>query len=153
MCIFHHSFITVFQNKPGLVMGFPSPAADHSDKPLNLHEYLIVNPPATYFWRYGGASMDRAGILTGALLIVDRSLKAQPGDIVGVYHLGECLVLRLKKQGKRLLLTTEPLDEKNTCFEVVDDTILWGVVTHVINGLKPGAIRPGRYADLSDGQG
>jgi len=29
--------------------GFPSPASDYEDRKLDLHEYLIQNPAATFF--------------------------------------------------------------------------------------------------------
>lgn len=134
-------------------MGFPSPAEDHADKPLHLHEYLIVHPAATFFWRYAGNTMNGAGILSGALLIVDRSLEAQPGDVVAAYHQGSRLVRRLRNKGRRYYLVAEPLNDAEIVTEVDEETIIWGVVTHVVNQLKAGAVRPDRYADLADGQG
>lgn len=69
--------------------------------------------------------MDRAGILSGSLLIVDRSYTAQDADIVAVYHLGERLIRRLRKQCKRYFLVNESLDETEIILEVTEDTILW----------------------------
>jgi DNA polymerase V len=54
--------------------GFPSPADDHLDRDLDLHELLIQHPAATYFVRLAGDSMQGAGLYDGDLLIVDRSL-------------------------------------------------------------------------------
>jgi DNA polymerase V len=134
-------------------VGFPSPAADHADQPLNLHEYLVVHPAATYFWRYAGFEMDRAGIHAGALLVVDRSLDARPGDVVTAYHRGEWLVRRLQRSGNRYQLATDPIDAPARAVAVDPDTVIWGVVTHAVNELRAGAVRTSRYADLSDGQG
>ena len=42
--------------------GFPSPADDHIDRHLDLNEYLIKHPAATFFVRVSGDSMRDAGI-------------------------------------------------------------------------------------------
>ncbi len=134
-------------------MGFPSPAADHADMPLDLHAYLVVHPAATFFWRYSGSDMDRAGILHGALLVIDRALEATPGDIVAVIHRGEGLIRKLERQGRKSRLLTVPLDGPAYATAVEEETVVWGVVTHVVNHLKAGAVQTFRYGDVSDGVG
>ena len=62
--------------------GFPSPALDFDCKAIDLHALLIGNAPATFLWRLSGWSMRDLGLGDGDLLIVDRSLKPQHGDIV-----------------------------------------------------------------------
>ncbi len=42
--------------------GFPSPADDFIDKKLDLNEFLIRHPSATFFVRVSGDSMVDAGI-------------------------------------------------------------------------------------------
>jgi len=67
--------------------GFPSPAEDYLDKKLDLNEYLIKHPASTFFVKVKGDSMTGAGINTGDILIVDRSL--EPKDkriVVAVVH-------------------------------------------------------------------
>jgi DNA polymerase V len=56
--------------------GFPSPADDYLHKSLDLNEYLIKHPASTSRVRVKDDSMINAGIFTGDLLIVDRSLKS-----------------------------------------------------------------------------
>ena len=53
-------------------VGWPSPADDYVERPIDLNEYLIKNPAATYFVRVSGDSMVGAFIGDGAILIVDR---------------------------------------------------------------------------------
>jgi DNA polymerase V len=53
--------------------GFPSPAADYIETTLDLHEYLILNPVATFYLRVQGDSMIDAHIHEGDILVVDRS--------------------------------------------------------------------------------
>lgn len=63
-------------------MGFPSPAEDYQDEAIDLNDLLVRNPPATYLYRAEGWSMIHAGICDGDVLVVDRSVTPQDGDIV-----------------------------------------------------------------------
>ena len=63
-------------------VGWPSPADDYVEKPIDLNEYLIKNPAATYFVRVSGDSMVDAHIGDGAILIVDRSVEPTHNKIV-----------------------------------------------------------------------
>lgn len=62
--------------------GFPSPARDHYEKPLSLDEHLIHRPAATYFLRVKGDNMRKAGIFSGDILVVDRSIKPVSGQFL-----------------------------------------------------------------------
>ena len=62
--------------------GFPSPASDFIESPIDLNEYLIKNNAATFLVRVSGKSMIGAGINDGATLIIDRSIKLN----ISVYH-------------------------------------------------------------------
>ena len=42
--------------------GFPSPAEDHIDSPLDLNEHLISHPAATFYIYAKGSSMKNVGI-------------------------------------------------------------------------------------------
>ena len=65
-----------------VVAGFPSPAEQYVEPPLDLNEFLVRRPAATYFVTVEGDSMVGAGIHHGDLLVVDRSLHPAAGDIV-----------------------------------------------------------------------
>lgn len=80
--------------------GFPSPAADYTDEPLNLHDFLIPRPAATLFHRVLDDAMSGASISSGDLLVVDRSLKPAHGRLVLVRMDGETLVRRLVNLGR-----------------------------------------------------
>jgi DNA polymerase V len=62
--------------------GFPSPAEDFIEASLDLNDYLIAHPAATFFVRVKGDSMENAGILNDDILIVDRSSIVINNDIV-----------------------------------------------------------------------
>src|SRR4030042_6039051 len=75
--------------------GFPSPADDYIEKELDLNEYLIKHPAATFFVRVEGNSMIDAGIHSGDILIVDKSLEAKNNKIVIAVVNGELTVKRI----------------------------------------------------------
>jgi DNA polymerase V len=78
--------------------GFPSPADDYVEKGLSMDDLLIKHPSSTYLARASGDSMTGCGILDGDILIIDRSLTAENGDIVIAAIDGElaCKFLDLK---------------------------------------------------------
>jgi DNA polymerase V len=81
------------------VLGFPSPAEDFEDDAIDLNRHLVRNPAATYFYRTHGWSMVQAGICSGDMLVVDRSVTPKDGDIVVAIWDGNapaCKVLRLR---------------------------------------------------------
>jgi DNA polymerase V len=113
--------------------GFPSPAEDFMEKRLDLNEYLIKNQAATFLIKVNGNSMVNAGIFDGDILIIDRSLEAKDGKIVlGVLN-GEFTIKRIRKKGKKLLLTPE--NENYNAIEITEemDFQVWGVVTYSIH--------------------
>jgi DNA polymerase V len=63
------------------VCGFPSPADDYLDRPLDFNELLIENPAATFAVRIAGESMTGAGIFPGDIAVVDRSRTADDGSV------------------------------------------------------------------------
>jgi DNA polymerase V len=117
----------------GLKAGFPSPAEDYVEHPLDLHELLIEHPAATFFVRVEGDSMKGAGMQSGDILIVDRSLAPQNGKIVVALLNGEFTVKRLKMEDKKICLTSE--NPRYPPIEVAaeSDFQVWGVVTYVIH--------------------
>ena len=111
--------------------GFPSPADDHTDRQLDLNEHLIARPAATYFVRADGDSMRDAGIFSGDLLIVDRSVQPKANDIVIAIVHGELTVKRLvgSERGWRLVAANPSFADSPLC-EIGFD--IWGVVTHSV---------------------
>jgi DNA polymerase V len=87
--------------------GFPSPASDYEQDPLNLHEYVVDNEATTYFVKAEGDSMIGAGIFDGTMLVVDKSLEALDGDIVVAFINGECFVKRLRYEKGKIFLCPE----------------------------------------------
>ena len=116
--------------------GFPSPAEDYEEGPLNLQDLLVPRPASTFFVRATGDSMLGAGILPGDILVVDRSLTVRHGDIILAILDGEFTVKRLIQREGLAFLKPEnelypviPLDG-NREFEV------WGCVTATIHRFR-----------------
>lgn len=115
--------------------GFPSPAEEYMEKTLDLNEHLVPYPEATFFVRVSGDSMIGASIHHDDILVVDRSRRPVPGNVVIAHVDGEFTVKRLRKTVDGLELAPEnpdyapiPINEESN-FEV------WGVVRHVIHAL------------------
>ncbi|WP_243359053.1 LexA family protein [Fundidesulfovibrio terrae] len=117
--------------------GFPSPAEDYLDARLDLNEHLVRNPASTYFIRVQGESMRGAGIATGDLLVVDRSVTPRPGHVVVAAVDGDLTVKRLKRLGRTLALAAENPDFAPIPITDERAVEIWGVATHVIRKLTP----------------
>ncbi|QVL58388.1 MAG: translesion error-prone DNA polymerase V autoproteolytic subunit [Simkaniaceae bacterium] len=123
--------LPLFSNK--VRAGFPSPAEDHIEQKLDLNQFLIKHPAATFFVRVDGDSMKNGGISDGDILIVDRAITPQNGQIILAILNGEFTVKRIKKQGKRLFLIPE--NPEFPFMEITEevDFQVWGVVTYTIH--------------------
>ena len=84
-----------------VVAGFPSPAEQYLEPPLDLNELLVKRPAATFFVKVEGDSMINAGIHDKDLLVVDRSLTPANGDIIIAAVDGEFTVKTLRVLGNR----------------------------------------------------
>lgn len=116
--------------------GFPSPADDHVEGVLDLHELLVRHPAATFFVRVQGDSMEGAGIHHGDILVVDRSLEARHDCIVVATVGTEQTVKRLRigRDGEITLIAANP---RYAPIRLQDgeELRIWGVVTGVVRQL------------------
>jgi DNA polymerase V len=112
--------------------GFPSPAADYLDHPLDFNELLIAHPAATFAVRVAGDSMLQAGIFPGDIAVVDRALAPADGNIILGILDGDFTIKRYRCRSGRVWLeaankTYQPMMPTEECqFEV------WGVVRYTI---------------------
>lgn len=58
--------------------GFPSPADDYLDSPVDFNELIIENPAATFAVRAAGESMTGAEIFHGDTAVVNRDRQRSP---------------------------------------------------------------------------
>jgi DNA polymerase V len=109
-----------------------SPDESYIEGRLDLNRYLIKHPVATFYVKVSGDSMTGAGIEPGSILVVDRAVEAEDGDIVIARINDELVVKRLhvNKEGVRLL----PENEKYQPILIIEgmDFEVWGRVMHAI---------------------
>jgi DNA polymerase V len=115
--------------------GFPSPADDYLDRPLDFNELLIENPDATFAVRIAGDSMIGAGIFPGDIGIVDRSKIPRDKSIIVAILDGEFTVKRYRERGGRRWLEAENTNYKD--IELTEETNfeVWGCVKNSIRML------------------
>ena len=116
--------------------GFPSPADDHLDIALDLNEYLIKHPSATFYVYAKGDSMINDGIYSGDIMIVDRSLSPKSKDIVIAVIDGEFTVKRIYKKNNQVYLHSRNKNYKTIYVTNEMNFEVWGVVTHTIHHCK-----------------
>ena len=115
--------------------GFPSPADDYSDNSLDFNEYLIKNKAATFIVKVQGDSMIGAGINSGDLLVVDRSVTPVNKSIIVAVINGEFTVKKLVKEFGHYYLHPENPEFPVTEITEEMDFQVWGVVCHAIHTL------------------
>ena len=113
--------------------GFPSPAEEYIEQLLSLDEHLIQHPQATYLAKVNGDSMKEAGINTGDILVVDKSLAPANNNIVVAVIDGEFTVKRFRKEKGEISLV--PANDAYKAIKVNGDHDIkvWGVVTYIIH--------------------
>lgn len=125
--------LPLYQNR--ISAGFPSPAEDHIEDTLDLNDFLVKHPVATFFLRVSGNSMIGAGIHHNDILIVDRSLEPVDGKVVIASVHGELTVKRLRIEGKKIRLVAENENYRPIEISGEEELKIWGVVTNVIHPL------------------
>ena len=125
--------VTLYLNS--VCAGFPSPASDYLEGEIDLNRYLIKNPLATFIVKSQGNCMLQAGIHSGDLLIVDRSIKPKNNSIVVASIDGDLTVKRIKISGKIFLLTSDNKKYQNIKINNESNISIWGVITKVIHNV------------------
>lgn len=124
--------------EPTASSGFGSPGSDFTVKRIDLNDALIRHPQATFVMRAAGQAMAGAGIHSGDVLLVDRALIPQHGQIVIAKVEGELVCRRLVRQAGLVALETAEIPptpcSRLLCNEA-QPLEVWGVVTTVIRSL------------------
>ena len=122
--------IPYFLNK--VRVGWPSPADDYVECPIDLNEHLVKNPAATYFVRVSGDSMIDACIGDGAILVVDRSVEPKHKSIVVAAINGSYACKRLLTKPK-VCLASENSKYSPIFIKENEELEIAGVVVAAIN--------------------
>ena len=115
--------------------GFPSPADDYLDQPLDFNELLIENAPATFAVKVAGDSMIGIGLFPGDIAVVNKAKAAVDGSIVVALVDGDFTLKRFRRRGAHIWL--HPENPAYPDIEILDGMSLeiWGVVTRSIRML------------------
>ena len=112
--------------------GFPSPAQGEYADTIDLNRALITNPAATFCARVIGNSMVDAGINEGDLLIIDRSITPQDGNIAVCFIDRDFTVKRLIVRDDGIYMTPANAAFPEMKVQEDSDFQVWGVVSHII---------------------
>jgi DNA polymerase V len=115
--------------------GFPSPADEYLDRPLDFNELLIAHPAATFAVRIIGDSMTGAGIFPGDVAVVDRAETATDGRVILAILDGEFTVKRYRKKDGAVWLEAANADYDDIPLTGDRDFQVWGVIKNSIRML------------------
>lgn len=118
--------------------GFPSPAIDSEETPLNIHTFLISRPLATFIFAVAGDSLKNIGILDGDYLVVDRSIQERSGHIVVANVNGEFTAKRLFISDSEDIIELRPENEAYPPIRMLDgmELRIFGVVISTFRRLQ-----------------
>jgi DNA polymerase V len=112
--------------------GFPSPAEDYQEPPIDLNKELVKHPLSTFFVRAAGDSMIEAGISPDDLLVVDKAAPVASGHIVVAAINGAFCVKHFYRDGQSIALHSA--NQKYQPIEITpdDEFEVWGRVLFII---------------------
>ncbi|HJA86025.1 MAG TPA: translesion error-prone DNA polymerase V autoproteolytic subunit [Candidatus Bacteroides avicola] len=118
----------------GIRAGFPSPAQDYMSDSIDLNQELIRHPATTFYARAVGDSMKGCGIDDGDLLVIDKAISPQNGDIVVAYIDGEFTLKKVRLEPDGSCLWLIPANDEYPPIKITEenDFIIWGVLTYNI---------------------
>ena len=127
------ALLTMFSGS--VYAGFPSPAAEHEGRRVDLNQHLMINENASFLFRVRGESMRDIGIYDGDTLIVDRSITPAHQHIVLAVLDGDFTVKRLYKRNGIIKLIAENSHFPPISLKDGQELIIWGVVTFNLHRL------------------
>ncbi len=110
--------------------GFPSPEEEALYDVIDLDEYLITKPEASFLLQVSGDSMIGEGIRAGDLVVVEKGRAPKNGDVVIAEVDGEWTMKYFRKQGELIVL--EAANPKYPAIKPQNELKLGGIVTAVV---------------------
>ena len=110
--------------------------AASADGSLDLNEHLVAHREATFFIRVRNDAMAGAGIRDGDLLVVDRALEADDGDLVVAEAEGGLTLKRLYRRNGLVRLLPENPCQHSAAPAGDPGLSIWGVATSVVRRLR-----------------
>lgn len=115
-----------------LSAGFPSPADEGLEEPLDLNAYLVRHRASTFLFTVRGDSMNGMGILPGDKVLVDRALAPCHGDVVVAAVNGEYTLKRLQRWQGQVALMPENPAYAPIVFAPGTELHVWGVMVGLV---------------------
>lgn len=119
----------------GIKAGFPSPAEAYEVEVLDFNKDMIRHPETTFYGRVRGDSMMNAGINDGDILVIDRSLTPNNGDVVVAYYDNKFTVKFFDSSRiSEGFIYLVPANEQFKPIKITadDQFTVWGVVMYTI---------------------
>ncbi len=118
----------------GVKAGFPSPAQDYITESIDFNRDLIKHPQSTFYARADGNSMTGRGIDDGDLLVIDKLIEPQEGNIVVAYLDGEFTlkIFHVDDSGDCAWLLAANPDYPPIRITSENDFRIWGVLLYSI---------------------
>lgn len=110
--------------------GFPSPAEEELVDLINLDEFLVTHPEATFMLTVSGESMIDAGIHPGDIVLVEKGAHPGAGDVVVAQVDGEWTLKYYFKD--RSGVSLEPANKNFKTIRPKQSLVIGGVVKAVI---------------------
>ena len=117
----------------GIQAGFPSPAQDYTSETIDLNKDLIAHPTSTFYGRVVGDSMADEGITQDDILVIDKSVEPEDGDLAVCCLDGEFTLkpIHIMRDGRVFLV---PSNKMYRTIEVTPENefMVWGIVMYTI---------------------
>ncbi|MGN1211177.1 MAG: LexA family protein [Candidatus Cryptobacteroides sp.] len=124
-----------FFSENRVVAGFPIPLDnDENAQDIELLSLLCPHPESSYLIRVQGDSMIDAGLLSGDIVIVDKSNRNPSPKEIAMCELNGEYTLKhfVREEGKAWLVPANPEFMRKEIREE-DDFSVWGTVTYIIH--------------------
>lgn len=116
--------------------GFPSPATDYMTQSIDLNKELVKHPAATFYGKVVGDSMIEADVEEGDILVIDKSLEANDGDLAVCVLDGEFTLkhICISTTNNKTKITLKPANPQYPDIHITEgmNFSVWGIVTYVI---------------------
>ncbi len=101
---------------------------------IDLNRELIRHPATTFYARASGDSMKDCGIDNGDLLVIDKALEPQDGDIVVAFIDGEFTLKTVRFDDNEKCIWLVPANEEYSPIKITEENnfLIWGVLTYNI---------------------
>jgi repressor LexA len=110
--------------------GYPTPANPPVDDSIDFYEYLLSTPSEMFSLTVRGDSMIDEGIHDGDIVIVEKGVEPQNGDIVAACIDGEWTVKYFHKENNQIIL--KPANAAYPPIKPNESLLIGGVVASVI---------------------